>query len=98
MTIRCTKFRPFAKNTLRGFCDLELTRVGLVIHDCTWHSKAGREWINFPAESYVSNGETRWKPLVEFAASAGEAREQFQRQALEAVHAVAGRAAEAVSS
>jgi hypothetical protein len=58
MSIRCTKFRPFAKNTLRGFVDLELTRVGLILRGCTWHSKAGKEWIGFPAESYVANGET----------------------------------------
>jgi hypothetical protein len=32
--IRCIKLRAYRKNTLRGFVDLELTRVGLVIHDC----------------------------------------------------------------
>jgi hypothetical protein len=35
--IRCIHFRPYEKNTLKGFVDLELTRVGLVLHDCTWH-------------------------------------------------------------
>jgi hypothetical protein len=29
--IRCIKFRPCQKNTLLGFADLELTRVGLVM-------------------------------------------------------------------
>jgi hypothetical protein len=27
--IRCIKFRPYQKNTLQGFCDFELSRVGL---------------------------------------------------------------------
>lgn len=34
--IRCIKLRQY-QNTLRGFVDLELSRVGLVLHDCTWH-------------------------------------------------------------
>jgi hypothetical protein len=29
--IRCTKFRPYVKNTLRGFADIELSRVGITI-------------------------------------------------------------------
>ena len=40
--IRCIRFRPHQKNTLKGFCDLELTNTGLVIHDCTWHEKDGK--------------------------------------------------------
>jgi hypothetical protein len=53
-------------NTLKGFVDLELTRNGLVLHDCTWHRHAdGKEWIGFTARSYQDqNGETKWQPLV----------------------------------
>jgi len=92
--IRCLKFRPFEKNTLRGFCDLELTRVGLVIRDCTWHEKDGKEWVGFPARSYTDpDGNTQWQPLVEFAVGAKEAREQFRKAALEAIHAAADEAA-----
>jgi hypothetical protein len=84
-------FRPYQKNTLCGFAYLELTRVGLVPHDCTWHRHAnGKEWISFPARSYEGpNGGVSWAPVVEFAAGAKKARAEFQRQALEAVHAVA---------
>jgi hypothetical protein len=91
--IRCTKFRRFEKNTLKGFADLGLTRVGIVIHDCTWHSKDGKEWVGFPAKSFTGqDGETKWTPLIEFAEGAGEARRKFQDQAIEAIHAVAGKA------
>ena len=46
--IRCIHFRPYEKNTLKGFVDLELTRVGLVLHDCTWHRhENGKEWVGF---------------------------------------------------
>jgi hypothetical protein len=88
--IRCIRFRRHEKNTLRGFCDLELTRVGLVLHDCTWHEKDGKEWVGFPARAYeTKDGSTAWQPLIEFAEGANEAREQFRDRALEAIHAAA---------
>jgi hypothetical protein len=87
--IRCTRFRPYTKNTLRGFADLELSRIGIVIRDCTWHEKNGKEWISFPARPYEKAGTTAWSPIVEFVEGAREARSQFQEHALAAVHAVA---------
>ena len=89
--IRCLRFRPYEKNTLRGFADLELTRVGLVLRDCTYHRHAsGKEWVGFAAKPYeTKTGETAWQPIVEFAEGATEARKQFQQQALEAIHAAA---------
>jgi hypothetical protein len=89
MAIRCIRFRGYEKNTLKGFCDLELTNTGLVIRDCTWHEKDGKEWVGFPARSYTDkNGDTQWQALIEFAEGAKEAREQFRKQALAAIHAV----------
>ena len=69
----------------------DLTRVGIIIRDCTWHQHAdGKEWVGFPAKPYeTKTGETAWQPLVEFAEGAKEAREQFRKQALEAIHAFA---------
>jgi hypothetical protein len=87
--IRCIRFRRFEKNTLKGFADLELTRVGLVLRDCTWHESHGHEWVGFPGRKYEQNGETKWQALIEFAEGAKEAREQFRKHAVEAIHAVA---------
>ena len=88
--IRCIKFRPYQRNTLQGFCDFELTRVGLVLKDCTLHEKNGHHWIAFPARRYEGqDGRTLWSPAVEFAEGATAAREQFQQQAVAAVLAVA---------
>jgi hypothetical protein len=85
--IRCAKFKSYTKNTLKGFADLELTRVGIVIKECSWHEKNGKEWVAFPARSYTDReGGTQWQPLVEFAEGNREAREQFQQQALAAIH------------
>jgi hypothetical protein len=89
--IRCIRFRPFEKNTLRGFADLEFVRTGIIIRDCCWHQhENGREWVAFPARSYTDkDGATAWQCLIEFAVGAKEAREQFQRQALDAIHIAA---------
>ena len=86
--IRCIKIRRYEKNTLKGFVDLELTRVGLVLRDCSWHQhENGKEWVGFAARSYIDkNGATQWQALIEFAEGASEARKQFQQQALKAIH------------
>jgi hypothetical protein len=90
--IRCIKYRPFVKNTLQGFCDFELTRVGIVLRGCTWHRKGDKEWIGFPAQRYEDDaGHVQWAPMVEFAEGATEAREQFRKYAVAAVRAVANK-------
>jgi hypothetical protein len=90
-TVRVVNLRPQAKGGLRAFVDLELTRIGLILRDCTWHQQAnGREWIGLLSKPYQGgDGVTRWKPMIEFASSASEARKRFQEAALKAVHAVA---------
>ena len=74
--IRCVSFRRFEKNTLCGFADLELTRVGLVLHGCTWHRHPdGKESVGFPARPYQdTDRNTQWQPLIEFAPGARRAR------------------------
>jgi hypothetical protein len=86
--IRCIRFRPYKKNTLRGFADFELSRVGLVLRDCPWQwHENSKQWVAFPARPYTDkSGATQWQALIEFAEGAKRAREEFQRQALEAIH------------
>jgi hypothetical protein len=85
--IRFLKLRRYEKNTVKAFVDLELSRGGLVFRDCTWHEKNGQEWISLPARSYEGDdGATRWQPLIEFTVGAKQAREQYQRHAIAAIH------------
>lgn len=88
--IRCLSFRRYEKNTLRAYVDLELVHVGLVLRGCAWHQPPDRdEWIGLPLRPYkTKGGNTRWQPVVEFT-SAKAAAEQFQRDALVAIHAAA---------
>jgi hypothetical protein len=46
--IRVVGIRPHPRNTLRAFVDLELTRVGFVLRDCAWHSRATVSGCRFP--------------------------------------------------
>ena len=89
MAVRCIGFRPYQKNTLHGFCNIELTNVGLILRDCTYHRHPdGKEWVGLPAKPYeTKNGETAWQPIIEFTEGAKEARDQFQEGALAAIHA-----------
>jgi hypothetical protein len=92
--IRCVQYRPHLRGTVRAWCDLALTNTGLVLIDCGWHVRDGQEWVSLPARSYVGpDGVRRWQALVEFIEGATKERAQFQKQALEAVHAIAEAAA-----
>jgi hypothetical protein len=50
------EWRPMRKNTLRGFCVIELPS-GLVIRDVSIHEKAGNWWASLPSRPVLnSNG------------------------------------------
>jgi hypothetical protein len=54
-------------------------------------AQKGRPGVGeFSARSYeTKNGDTAWQPLIEFAEGAQQVREQFRKQALEAIHTAA---------
>jgi hypothetical protein len=84
MKIVATGFRPFAKNTLRGFASFALGSSGLLIHECPVHCKNGRWWTSFPARPYEGkDGAQHWQQLIEFGDPSSKAR--FQAQALAAL-------------
>ena len=80
--VRITGFRDYSKNTLVGFCDLELIDAGVVIKDALYHEKTGAAWFGMPARK---DQQGEWRPMVTF--SSKRHREAFQdaaRRALEA--------------
>jgi hypothetical protein len=84
------EWKPFEKNTLRGFLSIELPS-GMILHGLTVHQKDDSRWVGLPAKEYTKNGERSWIPQVEFASKA--ARERFQACVLAAVDAHAGEVA-----
>jgi hypothetical protein len=83
------------KNTLRGFCDLKLSPSGLVLHDCSLHSRPeGKRWIGLPVRPRIDSvtrlqskdaatGKFQWMPIAE--------RERFQAAALAATDRLLGK-------
>jgi hypothetical protein len=83
-SFKVTEWRPFLKNTLRGFLSLEFSS-GLILHGCTFHEKNDSRWIGLPARPYENDGERSWSPMVEF--NSKKARDKFMAAALAALDA-----------
>jgi DNA-binding cell septation regulator SpoVG len=75
-------WRALEKNTLRGFVSLELPS-GLIIHECSVHSRDGKTWVAMPAREYKKDGESKWRAVIDF--SDKETGKAFQKRALQAV-------------
>jgi hypothetical protein len=96
--IRASDWRPLARNSLLGFVKLSLEPSGIVLNDCTFHSKDGQEWIGLPGKPQIDkDGATRrdsttgkilYTPCVEIPSK--DARERFQKAAVAAVHQLLG--------
>lgn len=61
--MRCIEFKPYRKNTLRGFFTIELNS-GLQIRDCTLHQQGDKSWFGFPGIPYDKNGKTEYKNVI----------------------------------
>jgi hypothetical protein len=46
--LRITEWRPLHKNTLRGFCVIELPS-GLIVREISVHTKNGKRWASLPS-------------------------------------------------
>lgn len=59
-------FKPFEKNTLKGFFDVRLAS-GMILCGCTLHEKNNRFWIGLPAKPYTTDsGSQSWVKLIDF--------------------------------
>jgi hypothetical protein len=86
MRIVALNLRRMDKNTLRAFVDIELSDLGIIIKDCCWHEKCGKQWVSPPGRQFQdkTSGTSKWTNTVEFASPA--ARAEFQQAALLAIH------------
>ena len=84
MQVIASNFRPFAKNTLVGFVDLEVVDLGLRLLGWTVHKKDDARWIGPPGRKYVDdNGVEQWANTAEFTDKGKRA--EFQKAAVEAI-------------
>jgi hypothetical protein len=92
-----TNWRSLAKNTLKGFLDLELPS-GLVLRECSLHERDGKKWIGLPGKPQIdrdgkvrkdaSGGKALYVNVVGFATK--EARERFRAAAIVAARKLLG--------
>jgi hypothetical protein len=55
-TITCTDFRPFRRNTLRGFASVHVEELKLTIHDIAVHQHdSGARWVGLPGKPVVDS-------------------------------------------
>jgi hypothetical protein len=84
MRVTARNFRPFAKNTVIGFADVELTDLGLKLFGWGVHRKDGEFWLSPPGRRYVdAQGQSQWGALAEFTDK--DKRAAFQREAVTAL-------------
>lgn len=98
MNVIASNFRPMARNTLKGFIDIALPDVGLVIRETAWHEKEGQEWVSPPGRPMVDkeglarrdqeSGKVKYVPVVEFTTK--EARNAFSAAAVKAAYKLLG--------
>lgn len=95
MIISCEEWKPFEKNTLRGFCTIRLDDIQLVIKDVAVHTKNGQTWAQLPSKPNVRDGmhvkdaagKFQYWPVMEFANR--EARDAFSQAVLRAINTLA---------
>ena len=91
LTITCSEFRPFHRNTLRGFAEIEIAELQLTIKDVAVHAKDGARWAQLPAKPQVrdgalvkdASGKVQYSPVMDFATRA--VRDAFSAAVIRAV-------------
>ena len=88
----CTSWKPFERNTLKGFADLWLRAARLNIHGCAVHEKNGRRWIQLPAKPQLDKdhnlvrdegGKVQYAKVMEF--DSREVADHFSEAAMKAI-------------
>jgi len=67
LSISCHDFKPFQRNTLRGFVSIRIAELRLDIKDIAIHAKGDSRWAALPAKPMVDkNGKIQYSNIFEF--------------------------------
>jgi hypothetical protein len=102
-TVRCKRFKPLVRNTLRGFADVFIVELKLTISDIAVHTKAGKCWAQLPAKPQVrdgalvkgDDGKIQYIPIMQWDSRA--VSDAFSRAAVAAVRELAPDAFEGIA-
>ena len=91
-SVICTAWKPFERNTLKGFADLWLRNARLNIHGCAVHEKNDRRWVQLPAKPQIDKdrnlvrdegGKVQYAKILDF--DSREVADRFNEAALKAI-------------
>src|SRR5215468_2152075 len=57
LSIQCRAFHPLYRNTVRGFAEIRINELRLVIRDIAIHEKGSARWCQLPAKAQIRDGE-----------------------------------------
>jgi hypothetical protein len=91
ITLKCRSFRPFQKNTLRGFAEIHVQDMALTIKDVALHEKNNSRWAALPAKPMLKDGmimkdaegKAQYANILEF--STRDVRDAFSAAVVKAV-------------
>jgi hypothetical protein len=92
MKITCKKVQLLVRNTLRGFCEIHIAELDLVMRDVAVHEKNGSRWAQPPARPQLSKdgtaikdeaGKIKYSQILEFGGR--ESRDRFSAAVVAAV-------------
>ena len=91
-TVICTAWKPFERNTLRGFADLWLRAARLTIKGCAVHEKNDKRWVQLPAKPQLdkernlvrdADGKVQYVKMMDFDSK--EVADRFNAAAVKAI-------------
>lgn len=100
LDVECLAFKPLLRNTLRGFADIRIPALRLVIHDVAVHQKNASRWAQLPAKAQLrdgalvkdqTTGKIQYWPVLEF--DSRDVSDAFSRAVVVAVLKHAGQEA-----
>jgi hypothetical protein len=92
MNITCKSFRPFHRNTLRGFAEIEILDINLRVRDVALHEKNASRWAQLPAKPQINKdgivvkdagGKAQYVHILEF--DSRDRRDEFNAAVIAAV-------------
>jgi len=92
LSLSCSEFKPFKRNTLMGFAVIKIDAMKLTIKDVAVHEKNGKRWAQLPSKPMVSRdgavlkddaGKIKYSVIMEFDGK--EVRDAFSAAAVAAV-------------
>ena len=81
--IQILGYREINKGAVLGTVNIKIVKWGLNVNRITVFQKGNNRWISFPSESYESEGEKKYFPLVKFEDR--ETMDRFTRNVLESL-------------